>query len=222
MGWVKLDDGFADHPKVVGLSLQARWAFIESLCYAARHETDGVVPDQVAANGPVREEILAAGLWESGTASSGSIGIHDFLVYNPSRSEKERKRKLSRNYRAPREGAGLGEVSGGGGVGEGDAEFAEFWATYPRTVGKPKARIAFDGALRRASFEEILAGAKRYAEDPNREDEFTAHPTTWLHRDGWDDPPLPKRSTGRPPDPPRPMTSGEMDRYIEEAVWRDE
>jgi hypothetical protein len=201
MGWVKLDDGFPMHPKVVGLSFEARWAYIESLCYAARYETDGIVPDVVAANGSVREALLAAGLWESGTAA---VRVHDFLVYNPSRTEKERKRNSSRTVRASREGDGTGrEVSGGGGLGEGDAAFAAFWAVYPRRVGKPRARTAFDQALRHASLEDILAGAKRYAEDPNRSDEFTAHPTTWLHRDGWNDDALPPR--GRKEFPEHPL-----------------
>jgi hypothetical protein len=198
MGWVKLDDGFAMHPKVLRVSDAAVRAHIEALCYAAKYETDGVVPDQVAANGPVRAELMASGLWENGPAS---IVIHDYLVYNPSHTEKERKRNSVRTNRASREGDGLGY--GLGLVGSGNAVedvgsekvsgFDAFWAIYPRKVGKPKARAAFDTALRRASTEDIILGAKRYAEDPNREDEFTAHPTTWLHRDGWNDPPLPKR-----------------------------
>jgi hypothetical protein len=224
MGWVKLDDGFPTHPKVVGLTLEARWAYIESLCYAAKYETDGLIPGIVAPNGPVREELLAAGLWERGRASS--VQVHDFLFYNPSRTEKERKRNRSRTDRASREGAGSGTGAvGGGGLGEGDAAFAEFWAIYPRKVGKPRARTAFVAAIRRASIEDVLTGAKRLAEDPNLpEAQFVPHPTTWLHRDGWEDEPLPSRVEHRahPPDPPRPMTSGEMDVYIKEAVWRDE
>lgn len=118
MGWVKLDDGFPTHPKVVSLSLEERWAYIESLCYAARYETDGLVPDVVAANGPVRDALVAAGLWERGTAA---VRVHDFLIYNPSRTEKERKRNASRTVRASREGdgTGTGVLVGGGGLGEG-------------------------------------------------------------------------------------------------------
>jgi hypothetical protein len=210
VGWVKLDDGFPTHPKVVRLSLEARWAYIESLCYAAKYETDGLIPDVVAANGPVREELLAAGLWESGTAA---VQVHDFLIYNPSRTEKERKRNASRTIRASREGAGLGsgEVGGGGGLGEGEEAFAAFWAAYPRRVGKPKARTAFLQAIRHVSAEAIIAGAKRYAEDPNRSDEFTAHPTTWIHRDGWEDAPLPARGHRQAADLP-------LDRVARRAI----
>jgi hypothetical protein len=81
--------------------------------------------------------------------------------------------------------------------------------------------LGYKRALKLSTAAAILAGAQRYRDDPNREEGFTAHPTTWLNRAGWDDPPIPSRVSARPADPPRPMTSGEMDRYIEEAVWRE-
>lgn len=77
--------------------------------------------------------------------------------------------------------------------------FAEFWRIYPRRVGKRKAVEAFARALDRAPLEEILAGARRFRDDPNREDAFTPHPTTWLNRDGWEDDPLPPRRAGPAP-----------------------
>lgn len=79
--------------------------------------------------------------------------------------------------------------------------FTQFWDTYPRKVGKRKAQAAYKTALKRASPEAIQAGAERYRDDPNREDAYTAHPTTWLNRDGWDDPPLP---TGTSPPEAKP------------------
>lgn len=76
-----------------------------------------------------------------------------------------------------------------------DPRFVEFWSTYPRRVGKPDALRAFAKAMRRATVEDIVKGAQRYRDDPNREDEFTAHPATWLNRDGWEDDPIPARGT---------------------------
>lgn len=75
--------------------------------------------------------------------------------------------------------------------------FEDFWATYPRKVGKRKAFGAFKQALRRADAATITAGAERYRDDPNRELAYTAHPTTWLNRDGWSDDPLPARNGKR-------------------------
>ena len=75
--------------------------------------------------------------------------------------------------------------------------FDDFWQTYPRRQGKAAAIKAYEKALRRADVEEILAAAHRYATDPNREDQFTAHPTTWLNQDRWLDDALPSRTPAR-------------------------
>lgn len=73
-------------------------------------------------------------------------------------------------------------------------QFADFWAVYPRRVGKVKARAAFAAALKAgADPADVIEGARRYAGDPNREERFTAHPTTWLNRGSWEDEPLPGR-----------------------------
>ena len=85
------------------------------------------------------------------------------------------------------------------------AGFDEFWQTYPRRQGKGAAIKAYEKALRRADVEEILAAAHRYATDPNREDQFTAHPTTWLNQDRWLDDALPSRT----PDRNGPMSASE-------------
>lgn len=70
--------------------------------------------------------------------------------------------------------------------------FKEFWKEYPRKLDKGKAERAFKSALTRASFEDIVAGVIRYRNDPNRLDEFTKYPATWLNADSWENPPLPE------------------------------
>lgn len=70
--------------------------------------------------------------------------------------------------------------------------FLEFWNDYPRKSDKRAALRAFKSALNRASFEEILAGAIRYAKDPNLPDtKYIKHPATWLNGDAWENGPLP-------------------------------
>ena len=49
MAWTKLDDGFADHPKVAPLSDPAFRAFVAGLCFANRYLTDGVLPGHAVA-----------------------------------------------------------------------------------------------------------------------------------------------------------------------------
>ena len=70
-------------------------------------------------------------------------------------------------------------------------EFETFWATYPRKEAKRQAWKAWGKAIERATPERITAGARRYASDPNRSDQFTKHGSTWLNADGWEDEPLP-------------------------------
>jgi hypothetical protein len=66
-----------------------------------------------------------------------------------------------------------------------------FWAAYPRRQGKTQARVAFGKASKVCDPKVIIAAAERFALDPNREDEYTPHPTTWLNQGRWDDDPLP-------------------------------
>ena len=74
-----------------------------------------------------------------------------------------------------------------------DDRFTEFWDTVPRKVGKGAARKAWAKAVKKADPQVIIEGMRRYRDDPNREDEFTAHPSSWLNAERWDDDPLPAR-----------------------------
>lgn len=94
MTWVRLDDQFADHPKVVGLSANAFRLHVTAICYAARQETDGVIPRGAAFVLAARRyliELTGAGLWED--HPSGFL-IHDYLEYNPSADEVRSKRNI--------------------------------------------------------------------------------------------------------------------------------
>ena len=64
--------------------------------------------------------------------------------------------------------------------------FEEFWNTYPRKLDKAKAFRAFRSALKRATFEDILAGAIAYRNDPKRNPDFTKYPASWLNADAWE------------------------------------
>jgi predicted transcriptional regulator len=64
--------------------------------------------------------------------------------------------------------------------------FSEFWKEYPRKLDKGAAFKAFRSALKEATFEQILAGAIAYRNDPNRDPEFTKYPATWLNAGAWE------------------------------------
>lgn len=73
-----------------------------------------------------------------------------------------------------------------------DPDFAKFWSVYPRRVEKDRARKAWAKAVRRAAVGDVIAGAKRYRDDPNRSARFTKHPATWLNAGCWTDEPQPR------------------------------
>ena len=89
MGWVKVDDGFSEHPKAIDLSLAAKGLWVEGLCYCSRRLTDGLVPAGVVRRAGGEEqaaELVAAGLWE---ACEGGWRMHDYLDHQRSKSQVE-------------------------------------------------------------------------------------------------------------------------------------
>ena len=72
-------------------------------------------------------------------------------------------------------------------------EFDLFWKSYPIKVGKAAALKAWLKAIKVESADVIIAGAVRYANDPNRHPSFTAHAATWLNAHRWNDSALPPR-----------------------------
>jgi DNA-binding transcriptional regulator YhcF (GntR family) len=82
-----------------------------------------------------------------------------------------------------------------------DDDFERFFAAFPtaRKGSRREVRKAWDSALKRKGnpgTEVMVAGAERYRDDPNREDEFTKGGAAWLNADRWEDGPLPSRASG--------------------------
>lgn len=74
--------------------------------------------------------------------------------------------------------------------------FDEFYARYPRKVGKPNARRAYDKAVKIAQHDDIMFGlSQQLASMEAKEKQFIPHPATWLNREGWDD--EPEEPTGK-------------------------
>jgi hypothetical protein len=74
--------------------------------------------------------------------------------------------------------------------------FEDFWAAYPRRVGKGAARPAFAKATRKANPEAIIAAIKQQVAAGCFKDlTFCPHPATWLNNERWDDEVGPAPST---------------------------
>ena len=97
MGWVRLDDNYSDHPKVIGLSDSAFRTYITALCYANRQLTDGYIPQAVYDRWGVKGdsvELVGAGLWE--LALEGGWNIRSYEEYQPLKEKVEEKRNQGR------------------------------------------------------------------------------------------------------------------------------
>lgn len=101
MVWVKLDDGFVRHPRMVAAGLNGRALFIAGLCYCGAHLTDGMIPKaavrMLAAEAGVglstAKRLVEVGSWID---RGDDYEVHDFLVYNPARAQVLAEREVSR------------------------------------------------------------------------------------------------------------------------------
>jgi hypothetical protein len=104
--WAKMDDGFDEHPKVEALlerdelqALAAIGLWTLTLTSSSRRLTDGQISARnLRRLAPEHGERLAALLTEHGLFDDDPDGlrIHDYLHYNPSRKQIERRRKKDR------------------------------------------------------------------------------------------------------------------------------
>lgn len=231
MTWVRLDDGFASHPKVLKTSDRSLRAFLVALCWSGNHPTNGRFPASLI-SARAATELVGVGLFER-TESDEELLVHDFLDYNPSKEEIERDRRSARERMARvrenrQENEQENTTPNPGRVVTGTSEqewFARFWEVWPRKVEKRAALRAFRAALKRATPEDLVGGAKRYRDDPNRRADFTKHPTTWLNGDCWLDeaevaaPTKPEPEYLAPPPPPTAEEAAELAAAIAANPW---
>ncbi|WP_032769890.1 hypothetical protein [Streptomyces sp. CNS654] len=113
MPWFKVDDTAHAHPKLLKAGNPAVGLWMRAGAYAAQHLTEGTVPGVVAqlyGTAPQARKLVAAGLWHAAghacprcpQPAEGDYVMHDFLVYNPTKSavEKDRAKAADRQRRA--------------------------------------------------------------------------------------------------------------------------
>jgi hypothetical protein len=67
-------------------------------------------------------------------------------------------------------------------------DFDNFWASYPRKVGKEAARKAFTKALTKTTAGKIMEGVEQLRiEVAGKDQQFTPHAASWLNAGRWDD-----------------------------------
>jgi hypothetical protein len=97
--WVRIDDRYPTHRKMLRAGPLAIALDVAGMCYCAGHATDGFIPTEaLAAAAPFlnkRQAMAAAGqLVNVGrwVPVDGGWRIHDFLAYNPSAAERDDRR----------------------------------------------------------------------------------------------------------------------------------
>jgi hypothetical protein len=210
--YVKLHDQFPHHQKIGALSDAAFRAQVTAICYSHALSTDGFYPAAEVRRHPRRavDELVRTGVW---TPTDGGYSIHDYGEWNETKVEIEARANAKSIAgamgAATRWGDGTTHVAGVNAIatasGSADlevpkpqprdkvlaGEFEEFWAVYPRKDDKQKALAKFRTVRGKVPLAEILDGAERYRDDPNREAEFTKLATTWLNAGSWANGPLP-------------------------------
>lgn len=111
MPWVRLEEDFANHPKIATVGVAGMALQVAALCYANRHLTDGLVPhgalrrlvdfhELAELKGDewirldawdVAERLVMAGIWD---VTPRGFRIHDYTDYQPTRAEVEELRAI--------------------------------------------------------------------------------------------------------------------------------
>ena len=98
MPWVRIDEHFADHPKIVQAGPEAMALYVAGLCYCNRFQTDGKIPPSKARTlldlpdvDTTIKRLVTATLWEE--QGDGRFQVHDYLEYQPSKEQVEEERR---------------------------------------------------------------------------------------------------------------------------------
>src|SRR5690606_10755764 len=119
----------------------------------------------------------ASARWHaSGNAASNASSMHDASATAMPREEREEREETPSSATADGPTDAL------------DDDFAEWYAAYPRKVGKQAAIKAYRKARKIASAQQILDGLRRQLPKlAAAEVRFRPHPATWLNEGRWED-----------------------------------
>ena len=102
VSWVKIDDQYPLHPKVMQAGESALALDVCGWCYSARYLTDGFIPEEaINALGPIKQprraaqKLVSVGRWRRDDDANG-WWIHDYLEYNPTRESVLEERAAAR------------------------------------------------------------------------------------------------------------------------------
>ncbi|NBW21646.1 MAG: hypothetical protein EBR82_78190 [Caulobacteraceae bacterium] len=96
--WIKLQADIVEHPKFIGLSAEAKWAFIEMMIYSQRNLSDGFIDGRVMRSkwsAEVIEELMTNDKESpSLTKVEDDYQLHNYAKYQRSREQVEAIRQV--------------------------------------------------------------------------------------------------------------------------------
>ena len=110
MAWVKLDDGFPEHPKVELAGDKAAWLYVCGLAYCSRTLSDGYIPatrlcrlTRFPQPQKLAERLVEVGLWDE---LPDGWQVHDYGRHQRTKEQVEAIRaanaERARKYRESR------------------------------------------------------------------------------------------------------------------------
>lgn len=92
--FVKLQIAAPTHPRLLGVSIEARWLWLCGLVYCKLQLSDGIISDAAFMTLPMHgshesiavlaDQLIGAGLWDR---LPNGFRVHDYLDHNPSRAD---------------------------------------------------------------------------------------------------------------------------------------
>lgn len=214
--YAKFTLDFADHPKILALSFEAKWALVELTLWSRKHMTDGVIAKRLAsslASASAFAELCANDAHQpSLIETDDAYIIHDFSAHQDTRAEIEARsnrariagQKGGRPRKQPAKQPAKRNESKQPSEMKAEKEkhikketkkdstysmtFERWWSTYPRKVAKRAAAVAYDRVVKGVDACTLQTAVEAYAASvADSEQKFIAHPTTWLNQGRWED-----------------------------------
>lgn len=101
MGWIRLDDRFAEHPKILELTDRELRVHVNALCYTARAQDPHITPAALRVLGATRRQagrLAEVGVWD---VNDNGWMIHDWDDYQrrEDRTHAERQKRYRQRKR---------------------------------------------------------------------------------------------------------------------------
>lgn len=207
--YFRVDVGYLSNPKVAYLVEdypRAVLLHLQCIAYATQHATNGFVPMRLAMRQACAEQCDVDLLVQCGLllrVDERNVEVHDYLEHQ--RSANEIKSASDKGKRAAEARWGSAQ-NGAPSIAssmpnpmprererkrEEDtalrADFAEWYAIYPKKVAKPAAQKAYAKARKNADAATLLAAASVVAKAYGSDNTYCPNPATWLNQERWTD-----------------------------------